>query len=62
MELKLSAQEQDLLKEILEEHLRELLMEISRSDHHGYKQMLKGKEQMVESLLEKVGARELEPH
>jgi len=62
VELILSTHEQELLKEVLEEHHRELLLEISRTDHHDFKRMLKDKEQVVESLLERLGTRELAAH
>jgi hypothetical protein len=55
MELHLSAEERELLAEILEEHHRELLREIFRTDHHDFKQVLKHKEQVLEKLLDKVG-------
>jgi len=55
MELKLSEDEQDLLTEILEERHRELLLEISRTDHHDFKIILQRRIQHVESMLENLG-------
>ena len=54
MELHLSAEQRDLLLEILEERHRELLWEMAHTDHHHFKQVLRSKERVVESMLEKV--------
>lgn len=62
MEITLTTEEQELLKEILEERHRELRKEIFKTDHHHFKEVLKAKEKVMESLLEKLGARELAPH
>jgi hypothetical protein len=56
MELKLSVEEEELIKEILEEHHRELLMEIARADHREFKHDLRKKEQVLRSVLNKVCA------
>jgi len=54
MEITFSASERELLLEILEAHHRELLREISRTKHHDFKQDLKKKEQMLESIVDKL--------
>jgi hypothetical protein len=54
MELILSSSERELLLELLEEHHRELLREISRTEHHAFKFALKNKEKMLEQVLEKL--------
>lgn len=62
MELMLTKEEQELLKQILEERHHELRKEIFKTDHHQFKQVLKEKERLMESLMEKLGVRELAPH
>lgn len=49
--LTLSEDEKDLIQEILEERHRTLLMEISNTDHHHFKIVLKKKAEILESLL-----------
>ncbi|HZP63237.1 MAG TPA: hypothetical protein VFB28_07465 [Terriglobales bacterium] len=56
MELTISSSERELLREILEEHHRELLREISRAEHHQFKEALKGKEKLLERMLEKLNS------
>ncbi|HXZ34246.1 MAG TPA: hypothetical protein VEH30_18380 [Terriglobales bacterium] len=57
MELTLSSSERELLLEILEEHHRALLREISRAEHHAFKAALKGKEKLLERILERLECR-----
>jgi len=54
MELTLSSIERELLVEILEEHHRELLREIARTGHYEFRDLLKRKEQLLESILHKL--------
>jgi hypothetical protein len=54
MELMLSSTERELLLEILEEHHRELLREIAWTKHHEFKQVLKGKEKLLVSIVGKL--------
>ncbi len=54
MELTLSSIERELLVEILEEHHRELLREIARTRHYEFRDLLKRKEQLLESILHKL--------
>ncbi len=54
MELHLTADQRELLREILEKHQRELLREIARTDHYTFRQVLRTKEQVLESLLQSV--------
>lgn len=57
MELTLSSDEKRLLMEILEEHNRELLVEISRAKHHhDFRSTLQKKEQLLESIIHKLEA------
>ncbi len=51
MELILSAQEERLLEEILEEKDLSLQREIARTDHREFKQTLRNNEQLIESML-----------
>jgi hypothetical protein len=56
MELTLSSEEQQLLLEILEQRHRELLKEISHTDHHQFKQALRKNEQLLDSMLNRLRA------
>jgi hypothetical protein len=51
MELTLTTEEQQLLLNILEQRQRELLKEISHTDHHEFKQSLRKNEKLLESIL-----------
>jgi len=51
MELKLSAQEQQLLEAILEARYRVLQKEIAHTDHREFKQTLREHEKLIESIL-----------
>ena len=54
MELLLNLEEKRLVMEVLEEHHRQMLREISHTDHHEFKVALKKKEQLLESVLNKL--------
>ena len=56
MEFSISSSERELLLEILAEHHRELLREISRAEHHQFKAVLKSKEKLLARLLENLNA------
>jgi hypothetical protein len=58
MELLLTSEEGKFLIEVLEERHRELLREISRTKHHGFKATLKNNERLLESILNKVRSAE----
>jgi len=47
----LSEEERDLIQEILEERHRTLLVEISQTDHHHFKAVLRKKAELLESVL-----------
>jgi len=49
--LALSAEERELIQEILEERHRTLLVEISHTDHHHFKTVLRKKAELLESVL-----------
>jgi hypothetical protein len=49
--LTLSEEEKDLIQEILEERHRTLLLEISHTDHHHFKVVLRKRAELLESLL-----------
>jgi len=61
MELTLSTQENELLLEILLERHRELQREISHTDHHEFKVVLRKKEKLLESILIRLRAAQLVP-
>ncbi len=54
MELRLSAQEQQLLEEILEARYRVLQKEIAHTDHREFKQTLRDNEKLIESILSRL--------
>jgi hypothetical protein len=54
MELILSTEEHQLLFEMLEQRHRELLKEISHTDHHEFKQALRKNEKLLESILSRL--------
>jgi len=54
MELTLSAEEQELLLEILEEDYRGLLWEIARANRREFKHGLKSKAELLESIIRKL--------
>ncbi|HET6936670.1 MAG TPA: hypothetical protein VFI72_17635 [Candidatus Angelobacter sp.] len=54
MELILNAQEEELVRAILDEHYRELLREIAKSDVRDYRLDLKEKARLLESVLTKL--------
>ncbi len=51
MELILTAEEQQLLLDILEQRHRDLLKEISHTDRHDFKLALRRNEKLLESIL-----------
>ncbi len=54
MELLLSAEEQELVIESLEQRHREPQKEISHTDHREFKQTLRKNEKMIESVLNRL--------
>ena len=54
MDLQLTPDESELLREMLEEHHRSLVLEIARTDHYHFCQVLRTKQKVMEQLLEKV--------
>jgi predicted transcriptional regulator len=54
MELILTNTERELLLEILNAHHRELFREIARTDHRELKSVLKNKEALVDSVVNKL--------
>ena len=48
--LTLTEEEKELMQEIVEERHRTLLLEISHTDHHHFKQVLRKKAEILESL------------
>jgi hypothetical protein len=54
MELTLTSAERELLLEILKEHHRELFREIAGTDHREFKAVLKNKETLLASVINKL--------
>jgi len=59
MELTLTVEEKELVLEILGQSHRELLREISHTDHHEFKLALRKKEELLESVVSRL--RVIEP-
>ncbi len=51
MELRLTPEQHELLIAILEEHHRELLLELAHADHHEFKLKLRKQAVLLEELL-----------
>ena len=56
MEIPFTAPEEELIREILDEHYNELLLEIAKTDHRDFKLDLKRKAELLESVLKKFSA------
>lgn len=54
MRIEFTDQELDLLSEVMQLHQETLLRDIARTDHRDYRQMLKGRLQVVEGILGKL--------
>ncbi len=54
MRVELTDQEVDLVSEVMQSHQEMLLRDIARTDHREYKQMLRGRLQVVENILGKI--------
>ncbi len=54
MELALNKEEQELLLSILERRHREMQKEISHTDHHEFKMVLRRNEKLLESVLNRL--------
>ena len=52
--LALSEEERELIQEILEQRHRTLLVEISHTDHHHFKTVLRKKAALLESVLSRL--------
>ncbi len=56
MELQITHEEAELMKEILEERHRELLREISRAHRHEFKLVLRKNEELLRAVITKLSA------
>ncbi len=54
MEITLTAQEEELIRTILDEHYRELLREIAKTDTRAFRLDLKEKAKLLESVMSKL--------
>jgi hypothetical protein len=54
MELTLTVEERELVLEILDQSHRDLLREISHTDHHEFKLALRRKEKLLESVVSRL--------
>jgi hypothetical protein len=54
MELQITAQERELLGEILQQHQRGLLLEIAHTGHREFKAALQDRARLLEALLKKL--------
>jgi hypothetical protein len=58
MNFSMTEDEAEVAKEILAQNHRELLLEISRAEHHEFKLALQQREEVLKRLLEKLGVPE----
>jgi hypothetical protein len=56
MELRLTGKEEDLLRELLQEHHKHLLHEINKTSHREFKTDLRNRCTLVEGMMEKLRA------
>jgi len=56
MNVNMSFEEAEVVREMLEQGYRELLLEIARAEHHDFKLALQAREKLLKSVLEKLGA------
>ena len=56
MELRLTAEEEDLLLDLLQEHQTHFLREIAKADHHEFRDGLRNRCTVLEAILAKVQA------
>ena len=54
LSLTLNEEESELIQEILEERHRTLLLDISHTDHHHFKVVLRKKAELLESILNRL--------
>jgi hypothetical protein len=57
MQLQLNEEEQDLLRNLLEDDYEELRAEIRKTENHEFKSALRLREQLMEGLLEKLSGK-----
>jgi hypothetical protein len=55
LSLTLSAEERDLLQEVLRETISDLRMEIADTDSHDYRTRLHAREDLLKGLLQRLG-------
>ncbi len=58
MELQLTQSEHDFMVEVLAEHQRELFLELSKASHREFKNLLKEKVDVLDTLLAKLDAKQ----
>lgn len=58
MQLNLSATEANVLREVLTSHLASLRVEIGRSDHREYRDMLRQRDEVLERIVAQLGPNE----
>ena len=56
MNINMTDKEAEVVREILEQGYRELLLEIARAEHHEFKVALHQREKLLKAVLEKLGA------
>jgi hypothetical protein len=54
MELRLTAEEEDLLRDLLQEYQTHLLREIAKADHHEFRDGLRNRFNVLEAILDKL--------
>jgi hypothetical protein len=56
MQLTLTSEEADALREVLTAHLAELRVEIGRTDHREFRERLREQDELFERILARLGA------
>lgn len=54
MNYNMTEAEAELVREVLSQHHRELLLEIARAEHHEFKLALQKREELLKTVLEKL--------
>jgi hypothetical protein len=54
--LELSPEEQEILRDVLRQAVGEMEIEVLHTDSHGFKEMLKHRRNVLEQIIERLGA------
>jgi hypothetical protein len=60
LHFEINSEEQEILREVLEHELKEIDVEVFRTDTHDFKEMLKHRRSVLRGILDKVSLRPVE--